>query len=61
MTGAISVGRVCIKISGRDAGAKVIVTKMIDGNYVEVKSDSRKKARRCSIRHLEPTEVVVSG
>jgi large subunit ribosomal protein L14e len=58
---AIKVGRVCIKTRGRDAGSKCVVTKVIDENFVEVKSDGRKKERRCSIRHLEPTEVSVSG
>lgn len=59
--GAISVGRVCIKIAGRDAGQKCVITKMVDDSFVEVKSDGRQKPRRCAIRHLEPTDVVVSG
>lgn len=58
---AIKVGRVCIKTRGRDAGEKVVITKVIDENFVEIKSESRKKERRCAIRHLEPTEVSVSG
>ncbi|MFH1095040.1 MAG: 50S ribosomal protein L14e [Candidatus Micrarchaeota archaeon] len=57
---AIQVGRVCVKIAGRDAGERVVVSKLIDGHYVEVTSPARKKPRKCAIRHLEPTEVVVS-
>jgi large subunit ribosomal protein L14e len=56
----IKEGRICIKIAGRDAGEKVIITKVIDENFVMVKSPKRKQERRCSIRHLEPTEVTVS-
>ena len=60
--GAIKVGRVCIKTRGRDAGSKVVITKVIDDCFVQVKSDARKgKERKCSIRHLEPTDVSVSS
>jgi len=58
---AISVGRVCVKIAGRDAGEKCVITKLMDANFVEIKSPARKKARKCAIRHLEPTDVVVSN
>ena len=59
---AIQVGRVCIKTKGRDAGEQVVVTKVIDGNFVVVRSKARKnKERKCAILHLEPTETVVSA
>ena len=58
---AIGVGRVCIKIAGRDAGQNCVISKIIDTRFVEIKSRGRKKARRCSIRHLEPTDTVVSS
>ena len=58
---ALTPGRVCIKTAGRDAGDKCIIVKVLDGGFVEIKSDGRKKNRRVSIRHLEPTDVVVSG
>ena len=59
---AIQVGRVCIKTKGRDSGEKVVVTKVIDENYVMVKSPTRKKKpeRKCAVKHLEPTDAVVS-
>ena len=59
---AIQVGRVCIKTKGRDSGEKVVVTKIIDDNFVMVKSPGRKKKaeRKCSVLHLEPTETTVS-
>ncbi|HIH18517.1 TPA: 50S ribosomal protein L14e [Candidatus Micrarchaeota archaeon] len=60
---AISVGRVCIKTKGRDAGEKVVVTKIIDRNFVMVRSPARKKKpeRKCSVLHLEPTGTTQSG
>jgi len=60
---AIQVGRVCIKTKGRDAGIKVVVTKVIDENYVMVRSPARKKKgeRKCSVLHLEPTQEIVSA
>ena len=60
---AIQVGRVCIKTKGRDAGVKVVVTKVIDENFVMVRSPARKKTpeRKCAVLHLEPTETTVSA
>lgn len=49
----IEVGRVCVKKSGRDAGAKAIVTKVVDDNFVSIITANRKKERRCNVRHLE--------
>jgi len=59
---AIQVGRVCIKTKGRDSGVKVVVTKVIDENYVMIRSPARKKKgeRKCSVLHLEPTQEMVS-
>lgn len=60
---AIQVGRVCIKTKGRDAGEKVVVTKVIGESFVMVRSPARKKKpeRKCSVLHLEPTETTVSA
>jgi len=60
---AIQVGRVCIKLKGRDAGEKVVVTKVIDESFVMIRSSARKKTpeRKCAVLHLEPTETTVSG
>jgi len=59
---AIQVGRVCIKTKGRDSGEKVVVTKVIDANFVMVRSPARKKGeRKCAVLHLEPTETTVSA
>ena len=59
---AIQVGRICIKTKGRDSGEKVVVTKVLDENYVMIRSPVRKKGdRKCAVLHLEPTDTVVSA
>ncbi len=49
----VEQGRVCIKKSGRDAGDKAVVTKVIDANYVNIVTSSRLKERKSNIKHLE--------
>jgi large subunit ribosomal protein L14e len=46
-------GRVCIKKSGRDAGSKVVVTKVIDARFVSIIAPHRPKERKCNVSHLE--------
>ncbi|HLD89357.1 MAG TPA: 50S ribosomal protein L14e [Candidatus Nanoarchaeia archaeon] len=50
----IEVGRVCIKIAGRDAGKKCAIIDVIDNNFVLIDGFSRR--RKCNIRHLEPID-----
>ncbi|NYZ75604.1 50S ribosomal protein L14e [Candidatus Micrarchaeota archaeon] len=50
---AIQVGRKCVKTRGRKSGKTLVVTKIIDANFVEVKDD-KGKLKRCNIQHLEP-------
>ncbi len=50
---AIQVGRQCVKTTGRKAGHKVTIEKIIDSNFVEVK-DEKGKVKKCNVRHLEP-------
>ena len=59
---SIEVGRVCVKIAGREAGEKCAIVEIIDENYVEVIGEAVKN-RRCNIAHLEPTadSIDVSG
>ena len=52
---AIEVGRICMKISGREAGEKCVIIEVIDDKFVEVVGNSIKN-RRCNVKHLEPTE-----
>ncbi len=50
----IEEGRICVKKMGRDSGEEVVITKIVDNNFVMVK-DAKGKETRVSIRHLEPT------
>jgi large subunit ribosomal protein L14e len=54
---AIEVGRICVKIAGREAGRKCVIVDLIDKNFVLVtgpKSLTGVKRRRSNINHLEP-------
>ncbi len=56
---AIEIGRICVKIAGREAGRKCVIVDIIDENYVLItgpKSISGVKRRRCNINHLEPLD-----
>jgi len=55
----LDIGRVCLKISGREAGKYCCVLKNIDKSFVLItgpKLLTGVKRRRCNIEHLEPTE-----
>lgn len=49
----IEVGRVCLKIAGRDSGNFAVVISAIDGNLVMIDGNVRRK--KCNLKHLEPT------
>lgn len=53
----IEVGRICVKIAGRDAGKKAVVTDVLDKNYVMIDGEVRRK--KCNIMHLEPLKETV--
>ena len=55
---AIEVGRVCVKIAGREAGEKCVVVDIIDDKFVEIVGPSIKN-RRCNIKHLEPVDQLI--
>jgi large subunit ribosomal protein L14e len=55
---AIEVGRICVKIVGREAGKKCVVVDLVDKSFVLItgpKEASDIKRRRANINHLEPT------
>ncbi len=51
------VGRLCVKLAGRDAGKKCVVVDSIDVNYVMVDGATRRK--KVNIKHLEPLDQVL--
>ncbi|AOL17648.1 50S ribosomal protein L14e [Sulfolobus sp. A20] len=56
---AIEIGRICVKVRGREAGKKCVIVDIIDDNFVLVtgpKDVSGIKRRRVNILHLEPTD-----
>ena len=55
---AIEVGRVCVKIAGREAGEKCVIVEIIDDKFVEVVGTNIKN-RRCNIKHLEPVDETI--
>lgn len=60
---AISVGRVVVKIMGREAGKKAVVTQLINRNFVEITGPEEVtgvRRRRVNINHIEPTDYEVS-
>lgn len=50
----IEIGRMCIKLAGRDAGRDCVIVDILDNNYVLI--DGNVRRRKCNILHLEPTE-----
>lgn len=53
----IEIGRICLKISGRDGGKKAVIVDIIDDKYVLIDGEARR--RKCNIKHLEPTKIKI--
>ena len=56
---AIEPGKICIKITGREAGQKCVIVEVIDKNYVLVTgppSVNKVRRRKSNVKHLEVTE-----
>ena len=53
----IEIGRLCIKIAGRDARHKCVVVDIVDKTHVLIDGDVRR--RKCNIAHLEPLDKVI--
>ena len=58
----MNVGRICVKLTGREAGNRCIVVDVIDRNYVIVtgpKELTGVRRRRVNMSHLQPTEEIL--
>ena len=53
----MQIGRVCVKLAGRDAGKRCVIVNVYDANFVMIDGETRR--RRCNVRHLEPLSEVV--
>jgi len=51
------IGRVCMKIAGRDAGKRCIVVDILDQKTVLIDGETRR--RKCNTSHLEPLPEVL--
>lgn len=48
----MQVGRVCLKIAGRDANLQCVIVDVLENNYVLIDGQTRRK--KCNTKHLEP-------
>ena len=56
---AIEIGRVCVKMAGRETGRKCVIVDVMDKSFVLVtgpKKVTGVKRRRVNINHVAPTE-----
>jgi len=51
------LGRVCMKIAGRDGNNIAVVIKKLDDNHVLIDGNVRRK--KCSVKHLEPLDKIL--
>ena len=56
---AIEVGRICVKLTGREAGRKCVIVDVMDKSFVVItgpKTITGIKRRRANINHVEPLQ-----
>ena len=55
--GKMEIGRICVKIAGRDAGKKGVIVDVLEKNFVLIDGGTRR--RKCNILHLEPLDQTI--
>ena len=56
---AVEVGRICVKVSGREAGKKCVIVDLTDKSFVLItgpKKVTGVKRRRVNANHIEPMQ-----
>jgi len=53
----IEVGRIVVKLAGRDAGLKGVVVDILDKGFVLI--DGQVRRRKCNVIHIEPLNKVI--
>ncbi|MFO7710931.1 MAG: 50S ribosomal protein L14e [Candidatus Woesearchaeota archaeon] len=53
----IDIGRICVKLAGRDARMKCVVLDVLENNYVLIDGQTRRK--KCNMAHLEPLDKTI--
>ena len=48
----MEIGRICVKLAGRDSNKKCVIIGVINENYVMI--DGQTRRRKCNVKHLEP-------
>ena len=51
------VGRLCVKIAGRDAGLRCVIVDVVNENIVLI--DGQTRRRKCNKKHLEPLKETI--
>lgn len=52
------VGRVCVKLAGKEAGKYCVILENQDNNFALIDGDVIRK--RCNMAHLEPLDIVIN-
>ena len=58
----MDVGRICVKLTGREAGSRCVVVDVVDRNYVIVTGPlevTGVRRRRVNMSHLQPLDEVI--
>ena len=56
---AIEVGRICVKVSGREAGRKCVIVDVVDKSFVLITGPKKVtgiRRRRANVNHVEPMQ-----
>ena len=60
---AVEVGRLCVKMSGRESGMRCVVVDVVDKSFVLItgpKKVTGVRRRRANIMHVEPLQESIS-
>lgn len=53
----MDIGRLCVKIAGRNAGSYCVIVDKLDDNFVLI--DGNVPRKKCNVKHLEPLNIVL--
>lgn len=53
----LNIGRLCVKIAGRDAKGTCVIVDVIDDQFVMI--DGNVRRRKCNIKHLYPLDTTI--
>ncbi len=59
---SLDIGRICVKLDGREAGKKCVVVDVVDKSYVLVTGPDKLtgvRRRRANVKHLERTDEAI--